>query len=141
MLTRVLYGLLALVFFAVVTIAAADQEESQKTPTKETVPTEVTESASQDVHPKQEHVLKTLPAKGGYTVIPLPAFSYTRNESYWIGTLVPILKANDKEEIEDIFAPMYLHNRFIDESFSFSYYGYRQETIHYRVITAYATKV
>ena len=107
----------------------------------ETVPGEATETVSEDVHPKQEHVLKSLPGKGGYTVIPLPAFSYTRNESYWIGALVPILKANDKEEIEDIFAPMYLHNRFIGESFSFNYYGYRQETIQYRVIAAYATKV
>ena len=84
----------------------------------ETVPGETTEKVSEDVHPKQEHVLKSLPAKGGYTVIPLPAFAYTRNENYWIGALVPILRANDKEEIEDIFAPQYLHNKFIGESFS-----------------------
>jgi len=86
-------------------------------------------------------VLKSLPVKGGYTVIPLPAFSYTRNESYWVGALVPILRANDKEELEDIFAPQYLHNRFVGETFSLNYYGYRNETIQYRAIAAFATKV
>ncbi len=86
-------------------------------------------------------VLKSLPAKGGYTVIPLPAFSYDRNESYWVGVLVPVLRANEKEEIEDIFAPQYLHNKFVGETFSLNYYGYRNETVHYRAIAAYATKV
>lgn len=141
MVTLVLCGLPPLVFFAGVTIAEADHEESQKTPTKETVPTEITESPSQDVHPKQEHVLKSLPAKGGYTVIPLPAFSYTRNENYWVGALMPILRANDKEEIEDIFAPQYLHNKFVGETFSLNYYGYRNETVQYRAIASYATQV
>ena len=49
-------------------------EQSGSAPRKETVPGETTEKASEDVYPKQEHVLKSLPAKGGYTVIPLPAF-------------------------------------------------------------------
>ncbi|TAL12798.1 MAG: hypothetical protein EPO02_00815 [Nitrospirae bacterium] len=108
---------------------------------KETVPGELSEQVSEDVHPKQEHVLKSLPTKGGWTVIPLPAFSYARNESYWVGALVPILRANDKDEIEDIFAPLYLHNKFIDETFSLNYYGYRNETVQYRAVAAYATKV
>src|SRR5437879_11345861 len=116
-------------------------EQSGSAPRKETVPGETTEKASEDVHPKQEHVLKSLPAKGGYTVIPLPAFAYTRNENYWIGALVPILRANDKEEIEDIFAPQYLHNKFIGESFSLNYYGYRNETVQYRQIASYDSKV
>ena len=142
MLIRLLGVLLAMtVISAPASVRAQTKDVAESTGAKGTAPEEVTEKVSEDVRPKQEHVLKTLPAKGGYTVIPLPAFSYNRNESYWIGTLVPILKANDKEQIEDIFAPMYLHNRFIDESFSFSYYGYRQETIQYRVIAGYATKV
>ena len=116
-------------------------EQAGGAPRKDTVPGETTEKVSEDVHPKQEHVLKSLPAKGGYTVIPLPAFSYSRNESYWIGALVPILKANDKEEIEDIFAPQYLHNKFVGETFSLNYYGYRNETVQYRAIASYATKV
>nr|MBI3612468.1 BamA/TamA family outer membrane protein [Nitrospirota bacterium] len=85
--------------------------------------------------------LKSLPVKGGYTVIPLPAFAYARNESYWAGALVPILRANEREEIEDIFAPQYLHNKFVGETFSLNYYGYRNETVQYRTIAAYATKI
>lgn len=86
-------------------------------------------------------VLRSLPAKSGYTVIPLPAFAYARNESYWVGGLVPILKSNPKEEVEDIFAPQYLHNRFAGETFTLNYYGYRSDTVQYRAIASYSTKV
>src|SRR5437879_13128841 len=54
---------------------------------------------------------------------------------------MPILRANDKEEIEDIFAPQYLHNKFVGETFSLNYYGYRHETVQYRAIASYASKV
>src|SRR5439155_12667336 len=85
--------------------------------------------------------LKSLPTSGRYTVIPLPAFSYTRNESYWIGALMPILKSNAQDEVEDIIAPQYLHNRFVGETLTLNYYGYRGDTIQYRAIASYATKV
>ena len=116
-------------------------KQAERPAHKETVPGEVLEQLSEETHPKQEHVLKSLPAKRGYTVIPLPAFSYTRNEGYWAGALVPILRANDKDELEDILAPLYLHNKFIGETFSLNYYGYRNETVQYRAIAAYATKI
>jgi len=122
------------------TAEAPAQPVGKRSP-QETVPGEVLEQVSADMHPKQEHVLKSLPAKSGWTVIPLPAFSYARNESYWAGALMPILRANEKEEIEDIFAPLYLHNKFINETFSLNYYGYRSETVQYRAVAAYATKV
>src|SRR5437899_11425 len=53
-------------------------------------------------HPA-EHALRSLPAKSDYTVIPLPAFAYNRNEGYWAGGLTPILKANSKGDIEEIW--------------------------------------
>lgn len=122
--------------------AVPEPAKRPQTPaSRETVPGELSEQVSEDLHPKQEHVLKSLPAKGGWTVIPLPAFSYARNESYWAGALAPVLRANDKEELEDVFAPLYLHNKFINETFSLNYYGYRNETVQYRAIAAYATKV
>ena len=121
--------------------AAEPAEQPEPSARKETVPGQLTEHVSEDMHPRQEHVLKSLPAKGGWTVIPLPAFSYAKNESYWAGALAPILRANDKDELEDVFAPLYLHNKFINETFSLNYYGYRNETIQYRAIAAYATKV
>jgi hypothetical protein len=90
---------------------------------------------------KEEHALKGLPTQGEYTIIPLPAYSYNRNERSWIGALVPILKANRQNELEDIFAPMYLHNQFVGETFSFNYYGYRTETKQFHGVASYASKV
>jgi hypothetical protein len=43
---------------------------------------------------KEEPVFKSFPSKSEYTIIPLPAFSFNRNESYWFGALVAILKTN-----------------------------------------------
>src|SRR6185437_7591323 len=51
--------------------------------------------------------LKSLFIRGPYTIIPLPAFTYDRNEKYFVGTLVPILKSNKKGDLTDIFAPQY----------------------------------
>ena len=75
------------------------------------------------------------------TFIPLPAFAYTRNESYYIGGLMPVLKANAKGEIDDIFAPQYLYNEFVGNSITMNYYGYRSDTVQYRAIVNYAERV
>ncbi len=77
----------------------------------------------------------------GYTLIPLPAFTYNRNEGAWVGALVPIFRANAKGQIEDIYAPLYLHNALIGDTFTFNYFGYRSETRQYHVILSHATKV
>ncbi|MDE2142929.1 MAG: BamA/TamA family outer membrane protein [Elusimicrobia bacterium] len=77
----------------------------------------------------------------GYTLIPLPAFTYDRNEGSWIGALAPIFRANAKGQIEDIYAPLYLHNALIGDTFTFNYFGYRSETRQYHVILSHATKV
>lgn len=75
------------------------------------------------------------------TFIPLPAFAYTRNESYYIGGLMPVLKANERGEIDDIFAPQYLYNEFVGNSLTMNYYGYRSDTVQYRAIINYAERV
>ncbi|MDD5301816.1 MAG: BamA/TamA family outer membrane protein, partial [Elusimicrobia bacterium] len=77
----------------------------------------------------------------GYTAIPLPAFVYNRNEGAWIGALMPIFRANAQGHIEDIYAPLYLHNDLIGETFTFNYFGYRSDTRQYHAIVSYATKV
>ena len=79
--------------------------------------------------------------KRNRTIIVLPAISYDRNESYWVGALLPIINADTKGEIEDLFVPLYLHNRFIGETFSLNYYGYRADSIQYRAVVSYATKI
>src|SRR5579883_829293 len=97
--------------------------------------------------PKSPPVLKkagdlSKPAVGpGYTIMPLPAFVYDRNEGAWIGGLTPIFRANAQGQVEDIYAPLYLHNKFIGETFTMNYFGYRHETTSYHVILSRATKI
>jgi hypothetical protein len=75
------------------------------------------------------------------TYIPLPAFAYNRNESFYLGALMPILKTNERQEIDDIFAPQYLYNRYVGSSVTGNYYGYRSDTVQYHAIASYAEKV
>src|SRR5207237_10797905 len=111
-------------------------------PDLKTISTETVDGdAAGETSAEKGEALKSLPTRGRYTIIPLPAFSYTRNESYWIGALMPILKSNVQDEVEDIVAPQYLHNRFVGETLTLNYYGYRGDTIQYRAIGSYATKV
>lgn len=77
----------------------------------------------------------------GWTIIPLPAFSYNRNEGSWTGALAPIFRANDKGEVEDIFAPLYLHNEKVGETFTMNYFGYRDNTTQYHAVASYATHI
>ena len=85
--------------------------------------------------------LKSLFTHGNYTYIPLPAFTYNRNESYWAGALMPILKSDAKGELTDIFAPQYLHNPSIGETVSVNYFGYPSDTEQYSAVASYSTKI
>jgi outer membrane protein assembly factor BamA len=88
----------------------------------------------------KEEALKSL-FEGHYTVIPLPAFTYNRNERYWVGGLVPILKSNTKGDLTDIVAPQYLHNDSIGETFTLNYFGYPSDTEQYSAVLSYSTKI
>lgn len=77
----------------------------------------------------------------GYTVIPLPAYTYNRNEGSWIGGLTPIFRADDAGRVEDIYAPLYLHNDLIGNTFTFNYFGYRAGTRQVRAIVSWATRI
>jgi hypothetical protein len=134
--------LLCVLTVSVAVSAAADAGPRDPFPDLKLISTEnVGADAAGETPAEKGEALKSLPTSGRYTVIPLPAFSYTRNESYWIGALMPILKSNAKDEVEDIVAPQYLHNRFVGETLTLNYYGYRGDTIQYRAIGSYATKV
>lgn len=105
----------------------------------------VMETEDQRAETKQaeakEEALKSLPVRGGYSYIPLPAFAYNRNEKYWVGALMPVLRSNAKDQVQDIFAPQYLHNQYIGETLSLNYYGYPSDTETYHAVASYATKI
>lgn len=94
-----------------------------------------------DLDHSVEHALKSLPAKSDYTVIPLPAFAYNRNEGYWAGGLTPILKANSKGDVEDIWAPQYIYNQKVGQGGSLNYFGYPSDTEQYHALTWYSEKL
>ncbi|WHZ29762.1 MAG: hypothetical protein OJF51_004564 [Nitrospira sp.] len=108
------------------------EDEQEKAPAKEFI--------DDDGHPA-EHALKSLPTKSEYTVIPLPSFSYNRNERYWIGAITPILKTDSKGNIRDIWAPQYLFNPLVGHGGSLSYYGYPSDNEQYRASVWYSEKV
>lgn len=89
----------------------------------------------------EEHVLKSLPAKSDYTVIPLPSFSFNRNERYWVGALAPILKANSKGHIEDIWAPLYEFNSLVGHTGTLSYFSYPSDNEQYHAMVWYSQKI
>lgn len=92
------------------------------------------------VSPEEQGLFSVFSRKD-LTFIPLPAFAYTRNESYYIGGLMPVLKANPRGEIDDILAPQYLYNEYVGNSITMNYYGYRSDTVQYRAIVNYAERV
>ncbi len=108
------------------------EEEQEKAPAKELL--------DDDSHPA-EHALKALPAKSDYTVIPLPSIAYNRNEQYWTGMIVPILRADPKGDIKDILAPQYLFNPLIGHGGSVSYYSYPSDNEQYRASIWYSEKI
>ena len=136
-------ALLCVLTISVVIPPAADARPPDPFPDLKLTASRDIVGADEDVETPSDkgEALKSLPTTGRYTIIPLPAFSYARNESYWIGALLPILKSNARDEVEDILAPQYLHNRFVGETFTLNYYGYRGDTIQYRAVGSYATKV
>jgi Omp85 superfamily domain len=89
----------------------------------------------------REEALKSLFIHGPYTVLPLPVFAYSRNDSYWVGAVLPILESNSKGELQHIYAPFYSHNRYVDETLGLYYYGYPSDTTQYSVTADYSTKV
>ncbi|MCX5723883.1 MAG: BamA/TamA family outer membrane protein [Nitrospirae bacterium] len=84
-------------------------------------------------HPA-EHVLKSLPVKPDYTVIPLPAFGTNKNEGAWFGGLVPILKADSTGDVKEMFVPQYLHNDKVGHYGSLNYFGYPSDTEQYHAL-------
>ena len=88
----------------------------------------------------KEEALKSLCVPGPYTLLPLPVFAYDRNESDGVGTVVPILPSNSKDERHHIYAPFSSHNRYVEETFGLYYYGHPSDTTQYRATVDDSTK-
>ncbi|HEY6289873.1 MAG TPA: BamA/TamA family outer membrane protein [Nitrospiraceae bacterium] len=117
---------------------------------QQSIPSTQDKEDGADVSPKElidldhpvEHALKSLPAKSGYTVIPLPAFATNRNEGYWAGGLTPILKTNSKGDTDEMFVPQYLYNsQGVGHYGSLNYFGYPSDREQYHAFVWYGQKL
>lgn len=106
-------------------------------------PAQGTEEQREDTKREEakEEAIRSLPTKGEFTVLPVPAVAYSRNEGAFYGFLVPMLQSNANGHLEDIIAPQYLHNQYTGETLTMNYYGYPSDTTQYRAILSYSTKV
>ena len=109
-----------------------DQEDGGKAPTMEPI--------DDSGHPA-EHALKSLPTKSNYTIIPIPAFAYNRNEGYWVGVNPPILKADSKGEVREVLMPQYMYNQLIGHYGSLNYYAYPSDREQYRALAWFGQKL
>ena len=87
-------GVLTLQAFLCVPSSADDEEVHGCSNSQQSMPTAQDKGHEKTVAPKEpicnpshpaEHALRALPATSDYTVIPLPALAYNRNEGYWAG--------------------------------------------------------
>lgn len=134
-------------FIPTIRLLAQDQPYGPPAPlrTERGVEVPVRETELERSEAKQEEAkgeaLKSLFVHGQYTYIPLPAFTYNRNEKYWLGALMPVLKSNEKGDLTDIIAPQYLHNQYIGDTVSMNYFGYPSDTEQYSAVASYSTKI
>lgn len=117
------------------------QESISTVPDKTTEEKVTPKELIEDRASTEEHALKSLPAKPDYSVIPLPVFAYNRNEKYWIGAIMPILKANSEGHVEDILAPQYLYNKYVGHGGNLSFFSYPSDTEQYHAIAWYSEKI
>ena len=85
------------------------------------------------IHPT-ERLMKSLPAKPDYTIIPLPAFGTNKNEGAWMGGIAPILKADSAGDVNEMLVPQYLYNKNVGHYGSLNYFGYPSDTEQYHAL-------
>src|SRR5262245_45008186 len=83
--------------------------------------TEVETAEAKQAEAKEE-ALKSLFVHKRYTILPIPAVHYDRNERYWAGMVMPVLQTNPKDELQNIYAPFYMHNQYVGETVGLNYY-------------------
>ncbi|MFM8550983.1 MAG: hypothetical protein ACKOCD_01500 [Nitrospiraceae bacterium] len=106
------------------------------------LPTADPKKETYDIPEQLKRALPTLyERQGDYTIVPLPAFAYNRNEGTYIGALVPVLKSNAHDEVASILAPQYLYNRYVGSSLTLNYYAYPTQSSQFYAVASQAERV
>jgi hypothetical protein len=91
--------------------------------------------------PEEKKTIEGFFQKGPYTFIPLPAFSYARNERYWIGAFMPILKDDQKGELNTIITPQYLFNPLVGQTGTINVLRYPSDTAQYEITASLSERI
>ena len=91
--------------------------------------------------PEEKKALEAFFHRGAYTFIPLPAFSYARNERYWIGAFMPVLKEDQKGELSTIIAPQYLFNPLVGQTGTINIFRYPSDTAQYELTASLSERI
>src|SRR6476469_347473 len=91
--------------------------------------------------PEEKKAIEGFFQKGPYTFIPLPAFSYARNERYWVGAFMPILKEDQKHELSTIITPQYLFNPLVGQTGTINVLRYPSDTAQYEMTASFSERI
>lgn len=98
---------------------------------------------SEPIAPKSEEKkgLQAFFHRDDYTFIPLPAFCYARNEQYWIGAFMPILKEDQKGELSTVIEPQYEFNSLVGQTGAINIFRYPSNTAQYEVTASLSERI
>jgi outer membrane protein assembly factor BamA len=85
--------------------------------------------------------LYPLIAVGGMKIIPLPAFSTTKNEGETYGNLTALLFTNEAGEIYAIMAPFVVYNKVMGVKSAWQIFGYMSGDRDFVAKVSYSTKI
>lgn len=91
--------------------------------------------------PEEKTAIEGFFQKGPYTFIPLPAFGYARNERYWVGAFMPILKQDQKGELSTIITPQYLFNPLVGQTGTINVLRYPSDSAQYEMTASFSERI
>ena len=78
---------------------------------------------------------------GKVKIVPVPAFSTTRNEGETYGELTALLFTNDEGEVYAIMAPFVVYNRIMGVKSAWQFFGYLEGDRDFVAKVSYSTKI
>ena len=132
--------LLGLLIFAGTTLLYAQPSEIRE-PDERRIDPEVEKSESTTSKPVEKKGLQAFFHRGDYTFLPLPAFSYARNERYYIGAFMPILKEDQKGELSTVIAPQYEFNPLVGQTGAINIFRYPSDTAQYELTGSLSERI
>ena len=102
---------------------------------------EQTASPKAELPTREPGPLESFLKKGDYTFIPLPAFAYNRNEGYWLGGQMWILKEDARGNLGTLIVPQYFYNRLVGHTVNGNYFRYPSSTAQWEITGSFSEHI